>query len=55
LNSLEIVRFTQLLRYWPIALIALGVYMLYERLSQSEHRGNGGGTAHVGEATHERR
>ncbi len=40
LNSLDIVRFTQLLRYWPIALIALGVYLLYERLSQSEHRGS---------------
>ena len=32
LNNLDIIRFRQLLRYWPIALIALGVYMLYERL-----------------------
>ena len=40
LNTLDIVRFTQLLRYWPIALIGLGVYMLYERLSQNEHRGD---------------
>jgi hypothetical protein len=54
LNSLEIVRFTQLLRYWPIALIALGVYLLYERLSQSEHRGSDRGPAGVREATHER-
>ncbi len=55
LNTLDIVRFTQLLRYWPIALIGLGVYMLYERLSQNEHRGDPRGPAGVGEATHERR
>jgi hypothetical protein len=54
LNSLDIVRFTQLLRYWPIALIALGVYLLYERLSQSEHRGNDRSPAGVREVTHER-
>jgi len=35
LNNLDIVRFGQMLRYWPIALIGLGVYMLYERLSGS--------------------
>ncbi|HTC33204.1 MAG TPA: DUF5668 domain-containing protein [Bryobacteraceae bacterium] len=35
LHNLDIVRFGQMLRYWPIALIALGVYMLYERLSGS--------------------
>ncbi len=33
LNNLDILRFGQIVRYWPIALIALGVYMLYERLS----------------------
>lgn len=33
LNTLEIVRFSQLIRYWPVALIALGIYMLFERLS----------------------
>src|SRR6202162_3268312 len=38
LNNMEIIRFSQIVRYWPIALIALGVYMLYERLSSSEHR-----------------
>src|SRR6202035_4930299 len=31
LNNMEIIRFSQIIRYWPIALIALGVYMLYER------------------------
>jgi LiaI-LiaF-like transmembrane region/B-box zinc finger len=34
LHNLDIVRFGQMLRYWPIALIALGVYMLYERISR---------------------
>ena len=52
LNNMEIIRFTQIIRYLPIALIALGVYMLYERISSSEHRP----TAPTGvqEATHER-
>jgi len=52
LNNMEIIRFSQIIRYWPIALIALGVYMLYERLSSAEHR-NSGPTG-VQEATHER-
>jgi hypothetical protein len=33
LNSLEIIRFYQLIRWWPLFLIALGVYMLVARLS----------------------
>lgn len=33
LNTLDIVRFSQLIRYWPIALIVLGAYMLYERVT----------------------
>ena len=33
LNNLDVLRIRQLFRYWPIALIAAGVYMLYERLS----------------------
>ncbi|MCC6586359.1 MAG: hypothetical protein IT168_06540 [Bryobacterales bacterium] len=35
LNNLEILRISQLLRYWPLGLIGLGVYMLYVRLSDS--------------------
>ncbi len=53
LNNMDILRFSQIIRYWPIALIALGVYMLYERLSQSE-RNDGHGPTGVREATHER-
>ena len=53
LNNMDILRFSQIIRYWPIALIALGVYMLYERISSSEsHRDSG--PAGVREATHER-
>jgi hypothetical protein len=33
LHTLDILRISQMLRYWPIALIGLGVYMLYERVS----------------------
>lgn len=35
LNNLEVLRISQLLRYWPLGLIGLGVYMLYIRLSDS--------------------
>ena len=40
LNNLDIIRFGQMLRYWPVALIALGAYLLVERLSFSERRGS---------------
>jgi Domain of unknown function (DUF5668) len=33
LHNLNILRIGELLRYWPVALICLGAYMLYERLS----------------------
>lgn len=33
LHNLEIVRLYQILRYWPVFLIALGVYMLYLRMT----------------------
>ncbi len=52
LNNMEIIRFSQFIRYWPIALIGLGAYMLYERVSASApHADSRPG---VGEATHER-
>jgi len=53
LNNLDILRIRYLFRYWPVALIALGAYMLYERLSKRERAGERG-AASVGEATHER-
>jgi TM2 domain-containing membrane protein YozV len=33
LNTLDVLRLSQIVRYWPVALIALGAYMLYERVS----------------------
>jgi TM2 domain-containing membrane protein YozV len=33
LNTLDVLRFYDIARYWPVALIALGVYMLYCRLA----------------------
>jgi hypothetical protein len=35
LNNLEIIRFYQVIRYWPVFLIALGVYLLYARMTGS--------------------
>jgi len=53
LHNLGILRLSQLARYWPIALIALGVYMLYERLSSADRRSEAS-AANVQEVTHER-
>lgn len=36
LNNLEIIRFYQILRYWPVFLIVLGAYMLYIRIGSGE-------------------
>jgi hypothetical protein len=33
LHNLNIIRIGELIRYWPVALICLGAYMLYERLA----------------------
>jgi len=35
LNNLELVELRRLLRYWPVMLILLGVYMLYVRMTGS--------------------
>jgi hypothetical protein len=37
LHNLNIIRIGELIHYWPVALICLGVYMLYERLSGPSH------------------
>lgn len=36
LNTLELVRLHEILRYWPLFLIALGSYMLYVRVTDRE-------------------
>lgn len=51
LNNLEIVRLRDVLRYWPVALIAVGAWMLYEQLgglrkdgaAGESRQGEGGG------------
>jgi TM2 domain-containing membrane protein YozV len=43
LHNLDILELRRVIRYWPVALIALGVYMLYIRVTGAE------------EANHERR
>ena len=43
LHNLNILRIGELLRYWPVALICLGAYMLYERLSGNPSERAGGG------------
>jgi hypothetical protein len=53
LNNLDVIRFREILRYWPIGLIALGAYMLYERMSSSESHQTPPPTG-IREATHER-
>jgi TM2 domain-containing membrane protein YozV len=53
LNNLEIIRMREVIRYWPIALIGLGVYMLYERVSGTVARDSAGPSG-VHEASHER-
>jgi hypothetical protein len=43
LHNLNILRIGELLRYWPVALICLGAYMLYARLSGNPGERAGGG------------
>ena len=50
LNNLDILRLYHLARFWPIGLIALGVFMLYARISESQNTVNT-----TQEASHEQR
>jgi len=52
LNNLDVLRIRYLFRYWPVALIVLGAYKLYERLSWGERTGDRHSTS-AGEARHE--
>jgi len=47
LENLEILRIGQVLRFWPVGLIGLGLYLLYRRLAPAD------GTPIGGEAHHE--
>ena len=37
LDNLDLLKIGRLLRYWPVFLIAYGVYMLYERMKESNN------------------
>jgi len=37
LDNLEILKIGRLLRYWPAALIVLGLYLLYERITETKN------------------
>lgn len=39
LNTMDILRFSQLIRYWPVALIVFGAYLLYERMTPAPPAG----------------
>lgn len=54
LNTLEIVRLYQIVRYWPVFLIALGVYMLYLRTAGDPEDTSAAPSVHNTEASHER-
>ncbi len=54
MNNMEWIHFRDIMRYWPIGLIALGAYMLYERMITSDSSHSAGPGPGVREATHER-
>jgi hypothetical protein len=37
LDNLEVLKIGRILRYWPAALIVLGLYMLYERITEAKN------------------
>ena len=39
LNTMNLLPFERIIRYWPVLLIVLGAYMLYERIAGSPGRG----------------
>jgi hypothetical protein len=48
LNNLDLLRFQQIMKYWPVFLIVLGVYMLYARIAGDRDSNQSGA-----EASHE--
>ena len=41
LNNLDFFEVERVIRYWPVLLIGVGVYMLYLRMSSSSENGGG--------------
>jgi hypothetical protein len=54
LHNMNILRLSEVIRYWPVALIGLGAYMLYERLSGHPAGSGGHGAPATREAIDER-
>jgi len=54
LNNLDLLRIVHLVKYWPVALIALGVYMLYARMADPGDRPAAPPASLTGEVSHER-
>jgi hypothetical protein len=46
LNTTDIIRLEHLIRYWPVLLILVGVYMLYTRISASRGPSDGPEASH---------
>jgi len=46
LNTMDILPLDRLLRYWPVVLILLGVYMLYGRVTGASAPASSGQEAH---------
>lgn len=42
LDTTDIIRFDQFARYWPLSLILIGAYMLYNRLNPTQDTASGG-------------
>lgn len=47
LNNLDLIRFYHLIRFWPVFLIALGVWMLYSRVTGGNHGSHNSDTTGV--------
>lgn len=43
LDNFELLRFRDIVRFWPVGLIALGVYLLYDRVNPSASTAPGAG------------
>jgi len=46
LNTLDVIRFYQIIRWWPLFLIVLGAYLLYVRIAPSKSNSTGTQEAH---------
>jgi hypothetical protein len=55
LNTTDIIPLEKILRYWPVLLILLGVYLLYTRLTGLSGQGGAAGGNAPKEVQHDHR